>query len=285
MVAPVVTAALINQGANLLNSLIGTNNSQTTNTSGTSSTNATSSTQASGTTAAGSTRRLRTVDSGNTVTTQAAIDEDTLVGVAQRMLEGNDGLAAILGIEQGAGMYGSTNAGLLTNDLMSRIVTEVGRLSAATTVTDSGRETEMEDDQLALTTTRSQQNTEAQQQTQTQQTQNTQSSSRRRCFITTAVCEKYGRPDNCKELETLRKFRDTWMLKNHPKAVHLYYHLAPKIVDYINSRPNAQEIYEYLMHAYISVAVDYIKHKDYERAYDSYAQMVLTCLIIAKAKE
>lgn len=35
------------------------------------------------------------------------------------------------------------------------------------------------------------------------------------CYITTATCEEYGKPDDCYELTTFRNFRDNW-LKNNP---------------------------------------------------------------------
>ena len=33
------------------------------------------------------------------------------------------------------------------------------------------------------------------------------------CYITTAVCEFYGKPDDCHELTQFRKFRDEWLAK------------------------------------------------------------------------
>lgn len=52
------------------------------------------------------------------------------------------------------------------------------------------------------------------------------------CYITTAVCQSSGKPDNCYELETLRSFRDNW-LTSSPNGVELiqeYYRIAPSIV-------------------------------------------------------
>ena len=60
------------------------------------------------------------------------------------------------------------------------------------------------------------------------------------CYITTTICEEFGKPDNCYELTTFRRFRDHW-LKQQPDGEMLitrYYDTAPKIVDLINKQPN-----------------------------------------------
>ena len=52
-----------------------------------------------------------------------------------------------------------------------------------------------------------------------------------RCFLTTACCEAYGKPDDCHELETLRAFRNGW-LRFQPggaEAIATYGVVAPKI--------------------------------------------------------
>lgn len=54
---------------------------------------------------------------------------------------------------------------------------------------------------------------------------------RQRCFLTTACCEAYGKPDDCYELETLRAFRNGW-LRFQPggaAAIATYGVVAPKI--------------------------------------------------------
>jgi len=62
-----------------------------------------------------------------------------------------------------------------------------------------------------------------------------------RCFITTATCETLGKPDNCYELNLFRDFRDNW-LERQPDGKALiqeYYDVAPKIVNSINKRKDA----------------------------------------------
>ncbi|KAA0971648.1 hypothetical protein FPY71_00470 [Aureimonas fodinaquatilis] len=51
------------------------------------------------------------------------------------------------------------------------------------------------------------------------------------CFLTTACCAVMGRPDDCFELATLRKFRDGWLSAQSggPAAIAQYYRIAPQI--------------------------------------------------------
>lgn len=55
---------------------------------------------------------------------------------------------------------------------------------------------------------------------------------RKFCFITTAVCQFEGRPDDCTELTALRAFRDGWLSESEGGAelIEQYYALAPSIV-------------------------------------------------------
>jgi hypothetical protein len=66
------------------------------------------------------------------------------------------------------------------------------------------------------------------------------------CFITTAYCEYAGLPDDCHELQTLRKFRDEFMMSNTVCAslVAFYYEHAPGIVARISQHPNRSAILE-----------------------------------------
>ena len=60
------------------------------------------------------------------------------------------------------------------------------------------------------------------------------------CFITSAVCDSFGKPDDCYELTTFRNFRDNW-LSTQPDGKNLiaqYYEIAPKIVAEIDKLPS-----------------------------------------------
>ncbi len=65
------------------------------------------------------------------------------------------------------------------------------------------------------------------------------------CFLTTATVGAIGLADDCWELQTLRKFRDN-VLKTTSKGrllVKEYYDIAPDIVDRINARSDAADIW------------------------------------------
>ncbi len=66
------------------------------------------------------------------------------------------------------------------------------------------------------------------------------------CFLTTACCEYKGLPDDCYELETMRKFRDNYIAKQSygEKLIKDYYAEAPAIVEKINNSENSEEILE-----------------------------------------
>jgi hypothetical protein len=66
------------------------------------------------------------------------------------------------------------------------------------------------------------------------------------CFITDACVQAMGLPDNCRELQTLRWFRDNYLQKSREgrKIIKEYYEFAPEIVEEIKRRPNNKEIFK-----------------------------------------
>ena len=60
------------------------------------------------------------------------------------------------------------------------------------------------------------------------------------CFLTTACVDCAGLPDDCFELSTLRRFRDTVLMQmpGGPDDVALYCRVAPSIVARIGASPN-----------------------------------------------
>lgn len=52
------------------------------------------------------------------------------------------------------------------------------------------------------------------------------------CFVTTAVCEAEGKPDDCPELTAFRAFRDGWLSQTEQGSALIceYYEIAPAIV-------------------------------------------------------
>lgn len=62
------------------------------------------------------------------------------------------------------------------------------------------------------------------------------------CFVTTACCAEFGRPDDGVELTTLRGFRDNWLIRQPGGAedIALYYRLAPRICAAIAAHPRGR---------------------------------------------
>ena len=99
------------------------------------------------------------------------------------------------------------------------------------------------------------------------------------CFITTAVCEADGKPDDCEELTILRKFRDEFMLidSDRKKLVTEYYEIAPSIVSQIKSLPNSGEIFQMLKEDFIIPCIIFIKKGCNHCAMSKYRAMIIAC--------
>lgn len=97
------------------------------------------------------------------------------------------------------------------------------------------------------------------------------------CFITTAVTKAKGLPDDCEELQSLRNFRDSYMLATEEGKVlvKLYYAVAPSIVEAIDSRPDAASVYARLDSLFIQPALHRIGSGELEVALGIYTALVL----------
>ena len=96
------------------------------------------------------------------------------------------------------------------------------------------------------------------------------------CYITTAICEEYGKPDDCYELTAFRSFRDNWLI-NQPDGKELidrYYKTAPAVVELINNQKNRTEIYRYLNDTYLTKCLGYIEAGENEKCKDLYVDMM-----------
>lgn len=80
------------------------------------------------------------------------------------------------------------------------------------------------------------------------------------CFITTAVCDFYGKADDCYELMTLRGFRDDWLaMQPDGKAlVKEYYLNAPGLVERMKKSDSFEHYCMVLMNEYINPCVSLI---------------------------
>ena len=111
---------------------------------------------------------------------------------------------------------------------------------------------------------------------QRQQQNQSSSNNDEGCFVTTAVCESFGKPDDCYELTTFRKFRDGW-LAFQPDGKDLiaeYYAIAPKIVEKINRLADSAQIYKNIWQRYLEPCLNFIKSGDNLACKNKYVEMV-----------
>ena len=104
------------------------------------------------------------------------------------------------------------------------------------------------------------------------------------CYLTTAACRTLGLPDDCTELQTLRRFRDEVLLPDSAgrREVAAYYETAPRIVSAIDRRADAAAIYRRIFADTIRPAVAAIQGGDMPRAYDLYRSMVLSLAAVCE---
>lgn len=97
------------------------------------------------------------------------------------------------------------------------------------------------------------------------------------CYLTSACVDYFGKPDNCFELKTLRKFRDEYMKKTTEgcKLVKEYYEIAPKIVIAINGSSDKDKYYHYI-YDIITQCVEFILHGRNIEAQNEYINMTKT---------
>lgn len=98
----------------------------------------------------------------------------------------------------------------------------------------------------------------------------------RYCYITTAVCESLGKPDECYELNLLRDYRDDYLSRqeNGGELIHRYYDIAPTIVKRINRRPDSHEIYFGIWEKYLKPCIRHIEDGDNKGCMKLYTEMV-----------
>ena len=96
------------------------------------------------------------------------------------------------------------------------------------------------------------------------------------CYITTAVCESQGKPDDCYELELLRSYRDGYLLATDEgkELVKEYYNIAPTIVNRIGRQENPEAIYEEIWDSWLLDCVHLIEQGENEACQEKYMDMV-----------
>ena len=99
---------------------------------------------------------------------------------------------------------------------------------------------------------------------------------RKLCYITTAVCESLGKPDDCYELRTLRNYRDEYLMGCEDGAgiVRTYYDIAPTIVNRINKSDNRKQVYQDIFNRYINPCIMMIEEGKQSDCKKLYSEMV-----------
>jgi len=98
------------------------------------------------------------------------------------------------------------------------------------------------------------------------------------CFITTAVCDSFGKPDDCYELQSFRAFRDEIMGNSETgrALIHEYYDIAPGIVTCIDMQEDRKEIYRLIWERWLSHCLSDIEENRMESCRLRYEEMVRT---------
>lgn len=96
------------------------------------------------------------------------------------------------------------------------------------------------------------------------------------CFITTAVCSGFNKPDDCYELTMFRHFRDSWLLQQADGSalVNEYYRTAPHIVASIDHLKEAKAIYRAIWNEYLLPCLRYLEKQKYIECKTLYVKMV-----------
>lgn len=98
------------------------------------------------------------------------------------------------------------------------------------------------------------------------------------CYITQAVCEQFGLPDDCNELQTLRAFRDGYLraCPDGPALIDEYYRCAPQIICRIWASDRRDEVYAAVWSAYLQPCLRDIRDGRPDMCKRRYEQMVRT---------
>lgn len=96
------------------------------------------------------------------------------------------------------------------------------------------------------------------------------------CFITTAICEAEGKPDDCAELTAFRRFRDGWLRQqpDGPALIEEYYDTAPGIVMRISYCADASVRYTQLRQQYLQPCYEALCADAPEKCKKIYVTMV-----------
>ena len=96
------------------------------------------------------------------------------------------------------------------------------------------------------------------------------------CFITTAVCQELGKPDDCAELTAFRAFRDGYLAAqpDGEALIREYYDIAPGIVTCINTCSDRHASYARIREQYLAPCYADLLAGRNESCKTRYVQMV-----------
>ncbi len=96
------------------------------------------------------------------------------------------------------------------------------------------------------------------------------------CFVTTAVCQGLHKPQDCRELNLMKRYRDEYLLnlEEGDALIREYYDIAPTIVKRIAREASPEEKYLYLWNTYISKCVAFVEKNENEQCRHLYEAMV-----------
>ena len=100
----------------------------------------------------------------------------------------------------------------------------------------------------------------------------------RGCHISTALVKHLGLPDNCEELQVLRRFRDEYIVNSNVelrlKDLHRYYCYAPHLIQWIEARDDSASIWQKIQET-VDIALEAIAEGRYDYAYNIYKAEIL----------
>lgn len=101
---------------------------------------------------------------------------------------------------------------------------------------------------------------------------------RKLCFITTAICQHEGKPDDCAELTAFRQFRDGYLTAqvDGEALIREYYEIAPAIVTCIELCDEPARVYQSLRQDYLAPCYRDLQNGQLSRCKQRYVQMVQT---------
>ena len=97
------------------------------------------------------------------------------------------------------------------------------------------------------------------------------------CFLTTACIKAKGLPDDCAELNAMRRYRDTYVRgrAGGNDDIAVYYDKAPGIVAAINRLPDADSVWKELYDSLVVNCLRLIENGSNEEAYELYKTYTL----------